>query len=136
MSGRISDIVIHPKRRATWYVAVGSGGVWKTENAGTTWTPIFDSQGAYSIGCITLDPTNPETVWVGTGENVSGRHVGYGDGVYKSLNGGKTWTNTGLKNSEHIARILVDPRNRARRVCRRGGAAVVAGRRARPLQVR
>ena len=111
MSGRIADIVIHPKRRATWYVAVGSGGVWKTENAGTTWTPIFDSQGAYSIGCITLDPTNPETVWVGTGENVSGRHVGYGDGVYKSLNGGKTWENMGLKNSEHIARILVDPRN-------------------------
>ena len=111
MSGRISDIVMNPKRRATWYVAVGSGGVWKTENAGTTWTPIFDAQGAYSIGCITLDPANPETVWVGTGENVSGRHVGYGDGVYKSLNGGKTWTNTGLKNSEHIARILVDPRN-------------------------
>jgi photosystem II stability/assembly factor-like uncharacterized protein len=113
MSGRISDVVIHPKRRATWYVAVGSGGVWKTENAGTTWTPIFDGQGAYSIGCITLDPSNPETVWVGTGENVSGRHVGYGDGVYKSLNGGKTWTNMGLKNSEHIGRILVDPRNAA-----------------------
>ena len=111
MSGRISDIVIHPKRRATWYVAVGSGGVWKTENAGTTWTPVFDAQGAYSIGCITLDPANPETVWVGTGENVSGRHVGYGDGVYKSLNGGKTWTNVGLKSSEHIARILVDPRD-------------------------
>jgi photosystem II stability/assembly factor-like uncharacterized protein len=111
MSGRISDIVIHPKRRATWYVAVGSGGVWKTENAGTTWTPIFDSEGAYSIGCLTLDPANPETVWVGTGENVSGRHVGYGDGVYKSLNGGKTWANMGLKQSEHIARILVDPRN-------------------------
>ena len=111
MSGRISDIVIHPKRRATWYVAVGSGGVWKTENAGTTWTPIFDAQGAYSIGCITLDPANPETVWVGTGENVSGRHVGYGDGVYRSLNGGKTWTNMGLKASEHVARILVDPRD-------------------------
>jgi photosystem II stability/assembly factor-like uncharacterized protein len=111
MSGRISDIVIHPTRRATWYVAVGSGGVWKTENAGTTWTPVFDAQGAYSIGCITLDPANPETVWVGTGENVSGRHVGYGDGVYRSLNGGKTWTNMGLKASEHIARILVDPRD-------------------------
>lgn len=111
MSGRISDIVIHPKRRATWYVAVGSGGVWKTENAGTTWTPIFDAQGSYSIGCITLDPANHETVWLGTGENVSGRHVGYGDGVYKSLNGGKTWANMGLKTSEHIARILVDPRN-------------------------
>ncbi len=113
MSGRISDIVIHPKRAATWYVAVGSGGVWKTENAGTTWTPVFDAQASYSIGCITLDPSNPETVWVGTGENVSGRHVGYGDGVYKSLNGGKTWTNMGLKSTEHISRILVDPRNAA-----------------------
>jgi len=111
MSGRISDIVIHPKRRATWYVAAGSGGVWKTENAGTTWTPVFDGQSSYSIGCLALDPVRPEIVWVGTGENVSGRHVGYGDGVYKSLNGGTTWTNMGLKNSEHIARILIDPRD-------------------------
>jgi photosystem II stability/assembly factor-like uncharacterized protein len=111
MSGRISDIVIHPLKRHTWYVAAGSGGVWKTENSGTTWTPVFDSQASYSIGCVTLDPTNPETVWVGTGENVSGRHVGFGDGIYKSLNGGKTWTNMGLSKSEHIGRILVDPRN-------------------------
>ena len=111
MSGRISDIVIHPLKRHTWYVAAGSGGVWKTENAGTTWTPVFDAQASYSIGCVTLDPSNPETVWVGTGENVSGRHVGFGDGVYKSLNGGKTWTNVGLAKSEHIGRILVDPRN-------------------------
>ena len=111
MSGRISDIVIHPKDKATWYVAAGSGGVWKTENAGMNWTPVFDSQASYSIGCITLDPSNPEVIWVGTGENVSGRHVGFGDGVYKSLNGGKTWTNMGLAKSEHIGRILVDPRN-------------------------
>jgi photosystem II stability/assembly factor-like uncharacterized protein len=111
MSGRISDIVIHPLKRHTWYVAVGSGGVWKTENAGTTWTPVFDAQPSYSIGCVALDPANPEVVWVGTGENVSGRHVGFGDGVYKSLNGGKTWTNMGLAKSEHIARILVDPRD-------------------------
>jgi len=111
MSGRISDIAIHPRNRSLWYVAVGSGGVWKTENAGTTWTPIFDGQPSYSIGCLTIDPNNPDVVWVGTGENVSGRHVGFGDGVYKSLNGGKTWTNMGLTKSEHIARILVDPRN-------------------------
>jgi len=111
MSGRISDIAIHPVRRHTWYVAVGSGGIWKTENAGTTWTPVFDAQASYSIGCVTLDPSNPETVWAGTGENVSGRHVGFGDGVYKSLNGGKTWTNMGLANSEHIGRIIVDPRD-------------------------
>jgi photosystem II stability/assembly factor-like uncharacterized protein len=113
MSGRISDIAIHPRNRRTWYVAAGSGGVWKTETAGLSWKPIFDAQGSYSIGCVTLDPGNPETVWVGTGENVSGRHVGYGDGVYKSLNGGATWTNMGLKTSEHIARILVDPRDAA-----------------------
>ena len=111
MSGRISDIAIHPKNRSIWYVAVGSGGVWKTMNAGTTWTPIFDGQASYSIGCLTLDPNSPDVVWVGTGENVSGRHVGIGDGVYKSLNGGKTWTNMGLAKSEHIARILVDPRD-------------------------
>jgi len=110
MSGRISDIAIHPKKRQVWYVAVGSGGVWKTENAGTTWTPVFDGQASYSIGCLALEPANPEVVWAGTGENVSGRHVGYGDGVYKSLNGGKTWTNMGLRKSEHIARILIDPR--------------------------
>jgi photosystem II stability/assembly factor-like uncharacterized protein len=111
MSGRISDVAIHPLKPHTWYVCVGSGGVWKTENAGTTWTPVFDAQGSYSIGCVTIDPSNAETVWVGTGENVSGRHVGFGDGVYKSLNGGKTWTNVGLAKSEHVGRILVDPRN-------------------------
>jgi photosystem II stability/assembly factor-like uncharacterized protein len=111
MSGRISDIAIHPLHRHTWYVAVGSGGVWKTDNAGTTWTPIFDTLASYSIGCVTLDPSNPEIVWIGTGENVSGRHVGFGDGVYRSLNGGKSWKNMGLSKSEHIGRILVDPRN-------------------------
>jgi photosystem II stability/assembly factor-like uncharacterized protein len=111
MSGRISDIVIHPRNRHTWYVAVGSGGLWKTENAGTTWTPVFDTLASYSIGCVALDPSNPEIVWAGTGENVSGRHVGFGDGVYRSLNGGKSWKNMGLAKSEHIARILVDPRD-------------------------
>lgn len=111
MSGRISDIVIHPADRATWYVAVGSGGVWKTTNAGTTWSPIFDDQASYSIGCVTLDPQRPDTVWVGTGENVGGRHVGYGDGVYRSLDGGKNWTKMGLEKSEHIGTILVHPKN-------------------------
>ncbi|RXM22272.1 hypothetical protein EO238_24710, partial [Citrobacter sp. AAK_AS5] len=94
---------------ATWYVAVGSGGVWKTDNAGTTWTPIFDAQPTYSIGCLTLDPSNPEIVWVGTGENVSGRHVGYGDGVYRSPDGGKTWQQMGHEASEHVGKILVHP---------------------------
>ena len=75
MSGRISDIVIHPENENVWYVTAGSGGVWKTENSGTTWNSIFDGQKSYSIGCITLDPQNPNIVWVGTGENVGGRHV-------------------------------------------------------------
>ena len=109
MSGRIADIAVHPERQSTWYVAAGSGGVWKTVNAGATWAPIFDGQASYSIGCVTLDPRNPEIVWVGTGENVSGRHVGFGDGVYKSLDGGTSWTRMGLGASEHIAKILVHP---------------------------
>jgi hypothetical protein len=111
MSGRIADVAFHPESPATWYVAVGSGGVWKTENSGTTWESIFDGQESYSIGCLRLDPNNPNTVWVGTGENVGGRHVGYGDGVYRSLDGGQTWQNMGLKESEHIGTILVDPRD-------------------------
>jgi photosystem II stability/assembly factor-like uncharacterized protein len=111
MSGRIADIAIHPEDLSTWYVAVGSGNVWKTENAGTTWNPIFDEEGSYSIGALTLDPNNPNTVWVGTGENVGGRHVGYGDGVYRSLDGGASWQNMGLESSEHIGKILVDPQD-------------------------
>ena len=111
MGGRIADIAVHPDDRSTWYVAVGSGGLWKTTNAGITWEPIFDDQRSYSIGVVTLDPTNPETVWVGTGENVSGRHVGWGDGVYRSRDGGTSWQQMGLETSEHIGRILVDPRD-------------------------
>ena len=111
MSGRISDLAIDQKDPKTWYVAIGSGGVWKTENAGTTFKPIFDNQSSYSIGCITIDPKNSNIIWVGSGENVSGRHVGYGDGVYKSIDGGQSWENMGLKKSEHIDKIIIDPRN-------------------------
>jgi len=111
LSGRIADIVTHPDNDNVWYVAVGSGGVWKTENAGTTWSPIFDDQSTYSTGCITLDPSNPSTVWVGSGENVGGRHVAYGDGIFKSTDDGKSWKNMGLKNSEHISEIIVHPTN-------------------------
>ena len=110
-SGRVVDLAIHPKNPATYYAAVASGGVWKTINSGTTWTPIFDEQGSYSVGVVTLDPNDPLVVWVGTGENNSQRSVGYGDGVYRSLDGGKTWENMGLKNSEHIGKIIVHPEN-------------------------
>jgi len=109
LSGRIADIAIHPNNENIWYVAVGSGGVWMTDNAGTTWNPIFDSQPVYSIGSVTIDPSNPNIIWVGSGENVGGRHVGYGDGVYKSMDGGKSWKNMGLKKSEHISEIIVHP---------------------------
>jgi photosystem II stability/assembly factor-like uncharacterized protein len=111
MGGRIADITVHPTRRSTWYVAVGSGGLWKTTNSGITWTPIFDDQPSYSIGAVTLDPSSPNIVWVGTGENVSGRHVAWGDGVYRSRDGGRTWQQMGLETSEHIGKILVDPRD-------------------------
>ncbi len=110
-SGRIADIAIHPSDENIWYVAVGSGGVWKTENSGITWSPIFDGESSYSIGCVTIDPNNPSIVWVGTGENVGGRHVGYGDGIYRSTDSGKNWKNMGLKNSEHLSKIIVHPTN-------------------------
>ena len=111
MSGRIADIAIDPNNQNIWYVAVGSGGVWKTVNSGTTWTPLTDKQPFYSTGCLTLDPNNSNTVWVGTGENVGGRHVGIGHGIFVSYDGGKTWKNKGLKNSEHISKIIVNPKN-------------------------
>jgi photosystem II stability/assembly factor-like uncharacterized protein len=110
-SGRIADIAVDPTKPSRWYVAVASGGVWRTENTGTTWTPVFDNEGAFSIGCVTLDPSRPHTIWVGTGENKSQRSVAYGDGVYRSDDGGKSWKNMGLKASEHIGRILVHPKD-------------------------
>ncbi len=111
MSGRIADIAIDPQQPNTWYVAVGSGNVWKTTNAGTSFTPIFENYSSYSIGCITIDPRHSDTIWIGTGENVGGRHVGFGDGVYRSRDGGQSFENVGLKSSEHISKIVVDPRN-------------------------
>ncbi|HEY3384691.1 MAG TPA: hypothetical protein VGK32_23260 [Vicinamibacterales bacterium] len=109
-SGRVIDIAVQPDRRTTWYVAT-VGGVWKTVNAGVSWTPVFDAQGSFSIGCVTIDPREPQVVWVGTGENNSQRSVSYGDGVYKSIDGGKNWERVGLKDSMHVGKILVDPRH-------------------------
>jgi photosystem II stability/assembly factor-like uncharacterized protein len=110
-SGRVVGFAVHPTDRGHYYVAAACGGVWKTTNAGITWTPVFDNEGSYSIGIVVLDPKNPHIVWVGTGENNSQRSVGYGDGVYRSEDGGKSWKNVGLKNSEHIGKIVIDPRN-------------------------
>jgi photosystem II stability/assembly factor-like uncharacterized protein len=110
-SGRISSIAVNPRDRSHYFVGVACGGVWKTTNAGVSWTPVFDDQGSYSIGYVALDPKDSNTVWVGTGENNSQRSVGYGDGVYKSNNGGKNWKRVGLEKSEHIGKILIDPRD-------------------------
>ena len=97
MSGRITTIAVHPEDKQTWYVAVASGGVWKTTNAGTTWTPVFDNEGSLLDRLRHARSEEPDTVWVGTGENNSQRSVGYGDGVYHSDDGGKTWKNVGLE---------------------------------------
>ncbi len=110
-SGRVIAFAVNPNDRANYYVGVASGGVWKTVNAGTTWTPVFEKESSYSIGAVTLDSNNPAVVWVGTGENNAQRSVGYGDGVYKSEDGGKSWKNMGLKTSEHIGKIVIDPRD-------------------------
>ena len=109
--GRVGDIAIDPKNRNIWYVAMSSGGMWKTTNRGVTWKSIFDTYGSYSIGCVTIDPKNSDVIWLGSGENQSQRSVGFGDGVYKSADGGTTWTNVALQNSEHIAKLHVDPRD-------------------------
>jgi len=110
-SGRISDFAMHPDGWQTFYAAVASGGVWKTTNGGITWTPIFDDQGSYATGVVELDPNDPDTVWVGTGENNAQRSVGFGDGVYKSIDGGKSWRNAGLNDSGHIGSVVIDPRD-------------------------
>ena len=110
-SGRVTDFAVHPQRKNEYFVATASGNLWKTTNAGITWSAVMDDQGSYAIGCVAYHPANPLEVWVGTGENNSQRSVGYGDGVYKSIDGGKTWNNMGLSDSEHISQIGFDPRD-------------------------
>src|ERR1700730_15842713 len=110
-SGRVTSVAVNPKNKFEYYVGVAAGGVWKTVNDGTTWTPVFDNEKSYSIGWVTLDPNDASVVWVGAGESNSQRSVGFGDGIYRSDDGGKNWQNLGLKKSEHIGRVLVDPRD-------------------------
>lgn len=110
-SGRVIDVAVNPNDIHEFYIASAGGNVWKTTNSGTTWEPIFDNYGSYSIGCVTLDPNNSNVVYVGTGENNSQRSVSWGDGIYRSEDGGKNFKNIGLKKSEHIAKVLIDPRD-------------------------
>ncbi len=110
-TGRVADVEIDPNNKSVWYVAVGSGGLWKTINRGNTWTPIFDDYPSYSHGAVVVDPRNSNIVWLGTGENTNNRSASYGDGVYKSIDAGQTWQRVGLEHSQHIQRILIDPRD-------------------------
>src|SRR5438105_9788832 len=112
MSGRIAalDAVVR-NGRLTMFVGSASGGVWKSVNGGTTFKPVFDRQDVQSIGAVAIDPSNPEIAWVGTGESWLRNSVSIGDGIYKSTDGGENWTNAGLKDAEHIAKILIDPRD-------------------------
>lgn len=110
-SGRVSAIAVNPNKPSEYYIGVGSGHIWKTVNNGTTFSPIFDNYGAYAIGALAMDPNNSNVVWAGTGENKHQRALGYGNGVYKTEDGGKTWKNMGLKESRQIGKILIDPRN-------------------------
>lgn len=109
--GRVIDIAVNPENHSEYFIAAGSGSLWKTINNGITFSPVFDNQKSYAIGAVRIDPSNPNVIWVGTGENRNQNNVAYGDGVYKSEDGGKTWKNLGLKNSEHIGGIAIDPKN-------------------------
>jgi len=110
MSGRVAALdAVQEGQRITVYIGSASGGVWKSMNGGTTFKPVFDKQPVQSIGAVTIDPSNPQMIWVGTGETWTRNSVSIGDGIYKSSDGGENWTNMGLKESERIAKILVDP---------------------------
>ena len=110
-SGRVSDFAVNPHNHSEIYVAISAGNIWKTTNNGTTWSPVFDNYGSYATGCLAIDPNNPSVVWAGTGENNHQRQLGYGDGVYKTEDGGASWKNMGLKDSRQIGMIAIDRRN-------------------------
>jgi len=110
-SGRIADFAVNPDNPSEFYVGVASGNIWKTTNKGVTFSPIFENYGSYSIGCLAMDPSNSHIIWAGTGENNHQRALAYGDGVYKSMDGGKSWKNMGLKESRQIGMIAIDPNN-------------------------
>ena len=110
-SGRISDFAVFPNAQHRYFVATASGNLWLTDNDGTTWQAVDNGMGSYSYGVVEIDPNNSNVIWAGTGENNSQRSVAYGDGVYKSVDGGQSWTNMGLETSEHISQIVIDPRD-------------------------
>ena len=111
MGGRVVDLDVNPDNQQVFYVAYASGGVFKTENNGHSFEPVFDNQARLTVGDIAISPAKPEVVWVGTGENNSSRSSYAGYGVYKTENGGKDWIHCGLENTQHIGRIICHPQN-------------------------
>ncbi len=109
MSGRVTAIEVDHRDRDVIYAGTASGGVWRSRDAGTTWTPVFDDQGSSSIGAVAVSPLNPDVIWVGTGEGNPRNSQSVGDGIYKSIDGGRTWKHLGLEKSEHIHRVLIHP---------------------------
>lgn len=111
MGGRIVEVAVVESNPKTMYVAAATGGLWKTTDGGTTWTPVFDGQDTLSLGAVTVAPGDPDIVWVGTGEANPRNSVSWGNGVYKSTDGGKTWKHMGLRENQHVGRIAIHPRN-------------------------
>ena len=111
MGGRIADLAVVESKPQIFYVGAATGGLWKTVNHGTTWESLFDDQPTSSIGDVTIAPSNANVVWVGTGEPQNRQSSPWGNGVYKSMDGGRTWTHMGLEDTKHIARIVIHPRN-------------------------
>lgn len=109
--GRVAAVAGTPQDDRLYYVGTAGGGVWKSANGGATWDPVFDKARSPAIGAVAIDPQNENVVYVGTGESNPRNDVSYGDGLYKSTDGGKTWRNAGLRNTRHISRIAVDPKN-------------------------
>ena len=111
MSGRVADLAVYEANPAIYYVGTAHGGVWKTTSNGAMFTPLFQDQGLIAIGDVAVSQTNPDLLWVGTGESNNRQSTSWGSGVYKSVDGGKTFAFMGLPNSKHINRITIDPRN-------------------------
>jgi photosystem II stability/assembly factor-like uncharacterized protein len=119
MSGRVTCIDVVQSDQNTWYIGAASGGVWKTTNAGSTWTPVFDEQPTLNIGSIAIQQSNPNTVWAGSGEGNPRNSVNIGEGIWKTLDGGRSWKCMGLEKTRNIHRILVGPEQPRCGVCRR-----------------
>ncbi|MEX2471686.1 MAG: glycosyl hydrolase, partial [Gemmatimonadota bacterium] len=111
MGGRVADLDVHPDNPAHWYVGFASGGLWRTTSHGMSWEPLWDDQPNASIGDVTLAPSNSNVIWVGTGEPQNRQSSPYGGGVYRSVDGGRTWVDVGLGETHHIGKIVVHPQD-------------------------